>query len=119
MTTVPDDSAWMTLACELARNCPVSDHAYPVGAVIVDKNGNEVARAMAQQPAQRTMLPLGQRAEAIHRPRDPLPVIVGELILGINTGRATFRWVLARTAGGPTVRLRGTGSPCHASPVRA
>ena len=37
--TVPDDSAWMALACELARNCPVSDHAYSVGAVIVDKDG--------------------------------------------------------------------------------
>ncbi len=49
MTTVPDDSAWMTLACELARNCPVSDHAYSVGAVIVDKNGNEVARGWSRE----------------------------------------------------------------------
>lgn len=34
----------MTLACELARDCPVSDHLYSAGAVIVDKQGNELAR---------------------------------------------------------------------------
>jgi tRNA(Arg) A34 adenosine deaminase TadA len=47
--TVPDDSAWMTLACGLARNGPVSDHAYSVGAVIVDKDGNEVARGQSRE----------------------------------------------------------------------
>jgi diaminohydroxyphosphoribosylaminopyrimidine deaminase / 5-amino-6-(5-phosphoribosylamino)uracil reductase len=39
----------MTLACELARNCPVSDHAYSVGAVIVDKDGGEVARGWSRE----------------------------------------------------------------------
>jgi diaminohydroxyphosphoribosylaminopyrimidine deaminase / 5-amino-6-(5-phosphoribosylamino)uracil reductase len=47
--TVLDDSAWMSLACELARNCPPSDHAYAVGAVIVDKDGNEVARGWSRE----------------------------------------------------------------------
>lgn len=49
MMTVPGDSAWMTLACELAGNCPVSDHAYSVGSVIVDKDGNEVARGWSRE----------------------------------------------------------------------
>jgi hypothetical protein len=50
---------------------------------------------VAQQHGQRVTLPLGQRPEAIHHPRDPLAVILGELILGINAGMATFRRVLA------------------------
>jgi hypothetical protein len=52
-----------------------------------------------QQSAQRITLPLGQWAEAIHHPRDPLPVVIGKLILGINAGRPRFRRVFARTAG--------------------
>lgn len=57
------------------------------------------SRRRTQKPAQRITLPLGQRAEAIHYTSDPLPVVIGKLILRINAGRATSRRVLARTAG--------------------
>jgi hypothetical protein len=72
-----------------------------------------------QQPGQRVTLPLGQRAEASHHTRDPRPVIIRKLILGINAARATFRRVLPRTAGWPPARQRCPGTPCHASPARA
>lgn len=79
------------------------------------------SRRHTQQPAQFITLALGQRAEAVHHPRDPLPVIVGELILilGINAGREAFRRVPARTAGRAPVCLWRAGTPCHTSPVRA
>jgi len=56
------------------------------------------SRWRTQQPAQRITLPLGQRAEAIHHPRYPIPIITGKPIRGIIAGRPTFRRVLARTA---------------------
>lgn len=43
------------------------------------------SRRRTQEPAQRITLPLGQRAEAIHHPRDPVPVVIGKLILGRGT----------------------------------
>lgn len=50
--------------------------------------------------------PVGQRAEAIYRPRDLLPVIIGELVLGITGDGAAHRRVLAgRRVGGRPVCL--------------
>lgn len=57
------------------------------------------SRGRTQEPAEHVTLPLGQRAEVIYHPRDPLPVVIGKLILSINAGRPRFRRVFARTAG--------------------
>lgn len=44
-----DDNKWMALAVELAGNCPTSETAYAVGAVIVGKDGNEIARGWSRE----------------------------------------------------------------------
>ncbi|WP_152365199.1 deaminase [Microlunatus speluncae] len=44
-----DDHHWMQLAVELARLCPPSDSAFAVGAVIIDADGNELARGFSRE----------------------------------------------------------------------
>lgn len=44
-----DDRRWMTLAIELARRCPPSQSAYSVGAVVVDREGGEMARGYSRE----------------------------------------------------------------------
>jgi diaminohydroxyphosphoribosylaminopyrimidine deaminase/5-amino-6-(5-phosphoribosylamino)uracil reductase len=43
------DHAWISLAIELARKCPPSEVAYSVGAVIVDAEGQEIARGYSRE----------------------------------------------------------------------
>ncbi|WP_331737685.1 deaminase (plasmid) [Streptomyces sp. NBC_01732] len=45
----PADSAWLTLACELAALCPPSDTAFSVGAVIVGEDGTELATGYSRE----------------------------------------------------------------------
>jgi diaminohydroxyphosphoribosylaminopyrimidine deaminase / 5-amino-6-(5-phosphoribosylamino)uracil reductase len=44
-----DDRRWMELAIDLAHQCPPSEGAYSVGAVIVDSEGNELARGYSRE----------------------------------------------------------------------
>lgn len=45
----PDDSKWMRLAIDLARQCPPSESAYSVGAVVVAGSGEELARGCSRE----------------------------------------------------------------------
>jgi diaminohydroxyphosphoribosylaminopyrimidine deaminase/5-amino-6-(5-phosphoribosylamino)uracil reductase len=44
-----DDERWMGLAVDLAWQCPPSDSAYSVGAVIVSADGAELARGYSRE----------------------------------------------------------------------
>lgn len=46
---MPDDSRWMARAVDLARQCPPSETAYSVGAVIVDEAGEEVSSGYSRE----------------------------------------------------------------------
>lgn len=43
------DACWLRKAIELAKFCPPSDTAYAVGAIIVDGEGNEIARGYSRE----------------------------------------------------------------------
>lgn len=45
----PADHAWMELALRLAAECPPSDTAFSVGAVVVDAGGRELARGHSRE----------------------------------------------------------------------
>ena len=49
MTSSDDDRKWMELAIDLAHQCPPAEGAYSVGAVIVDSDGNELARGYSRE----------------------------------------------------------------------
>ncbi len=44
-----DDERWMSLAVGLARQCPPSDTAYSVGALIVAADGTELSRGFSRE----------------------------------------------------------------------
>jgi diaminohydroxyphosphoribosylaminopyrimidine deaminase / 5-amino-6-(5-phosphoribosylamino)uracil reductase len=44
-----EDERWMTLAIDLAHECPPSEQAYSVGAVIVAADGTELARGYSRE----------------------------------------------------------------------
>lgn len=44
-----DDARWMQLAVDLAKECPPSEDAYSVGAVIVDSDGQEIGRGYSRE----------------------------------------------------------------------
>ena len=46
--TSQDDERWMRLAIDLAWQCPPSDTAYSVGAVIVAADGTELSRGFSR-----------------------------------------------------------------------
>ncbi|MGH3648534.1 MAG: deaminase [Micromonosporaceae bacterium] len=48
-STSLDDHRWMKLAIELSRRCPPVETAYSVGAVIVDADGQEIARGYSRE----------------------------------------------------------------------
>jgi len=43
-SSAADDRQWMELAINLAHQCPPSEGAYSVGAVIVDAQGRDLSR---------------------------------------------------------------------------
>ncbi|WP_030955994.1 deaminase, partial [Streptomyces sp. NRRL S-481] len=43
------DHHWLALACELAAQCPASDTAFSVGAVVVAADGTELARGHSRE----------------------------------------------------------------------
>lgn len=44
-----DDAGWMRVAVALARECPPSESAFSVGAVIVGVDGRELSRAFSRE----------------------------------------------------------------------
>jgi riboflavin-specific deaminase-like protein len=46
---VTPDRHWLSLAVELSKRCPPSETAFSVGAVIVDEQGNELARGYSRE----------------------------------------------------------------------
>lgn len=44
-----DDARWMGLAVDLAKQCPPSEGAYSVGAVIADEHGQEISRGYSRE----------------------------------------------------------------------
>jgi pyrimidine deaminase RibD-like protein len=42
-----DHAQWLHRAIELSRQCPASDRSFAVGAIVVDANGNELARGFS------------------------------------------------------------------------
>ena len=44
-----DDRRWLALAIELSRQCPASETAYSVGAVVVAADGTELARGYSRE----------------------------------------------------------------------
>lgn len=49
MSQPSSDRQWMEVALELARQCPPTQSAYSVGAVIVDEHGQEIARGYSRE----------------------------------------------------------------------
>lgn len=47
--SLTDDHFWMGKAIELSRQCPPSESAYSVGAVIVDEQGIEISRGYSRE----------------------------------------------------------------------
>ncbi|WP_018680580.1 hypothetical protein [Actinokineospora enzanensis] len=104
-----DDVHWMGEAITLAHRCPLTDHAYAVGAIIVGSDGTELARgysrdtdphvhaeesALAKLPADHpdlatatlysTLEPCSQRRS---RPRT-----CTQLILDTGISRVVYAW---------------------------
>lgn len=46
---MPTDTQWMQRAIDLAWQCPQTDTAYAVGAVVVDDHGNELATGYSRE----------------------------------------------------------------------
>lgn len=49
MLTPRTDRAWLSLAIELSKQCPPSETAFSVGAVIVDAHGVEISRGFSRE----------------------------------------------------------------------
>jgi len=43
------DADWLQKAVDLAQSCPPADHAFSVGAIIVDQDGAEIARGYSRE----------------------------------------------------------------------
>lgn len=122
------DQAWLHRTVELSRNCPPSDTAFSVGAVIVDADGNEIATgysresdphdhaeeaALAKLAADDPRLPgatiyssLEPCTSRVSRPRT-----CTELILESGIPRVVFAWrepsIFVDCVGAETLRAAG------------
>ena len=110
MTSSDDDRKWMELAIDLAHQCPSAEGAYSVGAVIVDSDGNELARgysrendphvhaeesALGKLPADDPRL-AGATIYSTLEPcsmRKSRPRTCTELILGTGISRVVIAWL--------------------------
>lgn len=110
MTISDDDRKWMELAIDLAHQCPPAEGAYSVGAVIVDSDGNELARgysrendphvhaeesALGKLPADDPRL-AGATIYSTLEPcsmRKSRPRTCTELILGTGISRVVIAWL--------------------------
>jgi diaminohydroxyphosphoribosylaminopyrimidine deaminase/5-amino-6-(5-phosphoribosylamino)uracil reductase len=110
MTSSDDDRKWMELAIDLAHQCPPAEGAYSVGAMIVDSDGNELARgysrendphvhaeesALGKLPADDPRL-AGATIYSTLEPcsmRKSRPRTCTELILGTGISRVVIAWL--------------------------
>ncbi|WDV52798.1 dihydrofolate reductase family protein [Streptomyces coeruleorubidus] len=65
--SVAADHHWLALACELAAQCPPSDTAFSVGAVVVAADGTELARGHSREGGD----PVAHAEEAALAKTDP------------------------------------------------
>jgi diaminohydroxyphosphoribosylaminopyrimidine deaminase / 5-amino-6-(5-phosphoribosylamino)uracil reductase len=49
VSTSPADRDWLSLAIDLSKQCPPSESAFSVGAVIVDEHGTEISRGFSRE----------------------------------------------------------------------
>lgn len=123
-----DDHAWLRRAIELSRNCPPSDTAFSVGAVVVDADGTEIATgysresdphdhaeeaALAKLAADDPRLP-GATIYSSLEPctgRASRPRTCTELILESGIPRVVFAWrepsIFVDCVGAETLRAAG------------
>lgn len=121
-----DDTAWLRIACELARLCPPSRTAFSVGAVIVGTDGTEIARGHSRESD-----PLDHAEEAalakvagedltgatVYSSLEPCgerksrPLTCTDLIIRAGVGRVVFAWrepsVFVAGAGAGRLRAHG------------
>jgi diaminohydroxyphosphoribosylaminopyrimidine deaminase/5-amino-6-(5-phosphoribosylamino)uracil reductase len=107
---VPDDNRWMARAVDLARQCPPSQGAYSVGAVIVDETGEEIATGYsrendphvhAEESALAKLDPADPRLDGatIYSTLEPCsqrksrPVPCAQLILASGIRRVVIAWL--------------------------
>jgi riboflavin-specific deaminase-like protein len=109
--TAAADWRWLRVATELAGQCPPSETAFSVGAVIVDANGTELARghsrdtdpsvhaeesALAKVSGDLTGATLYSSLEPCGR-RSSRPATCGKLIIDAGIRRVVFAWREPRT----------------------
>lgn len=51
---MPDDHSWLHAAVELSRNCPPTDSAFSVGAIVLDAQGHELGRGYSRESDERS-----------------------------------------------------------------
>ena len=105
----PDDERWMDAAISLAWQCPPSDSAYSVGAVIVAADGTPLSRGYsrendpqvhAEESALAKLPSADPRLEGatIYSTLEPCsvrksrPRSCTQLIIGSGIGRVVFAW---------------------------
>ena len=108
-SATPDDHRWMLRAIELSLRCPPAEHAYSVGAVIVDAFGEELAfgysrevdgHVHAEESALAKLVPNDHRlmAATLYSTLEPCsqrrsrPRTCTELILDARVPRVVFAW---------------------------
>lgn len=122
------DQAWLHRTVELSRNCPPSDTAFSVGAVIVDADGNEIATGYsresdphdhAEEAALAKLAPDDPRLRSatIYSSLEPCssrasrPRTCTELILESGIPRVVFAWrepsIFVDCVGAETLRAAG------------
>jgi pyrimidine deaminase RibD-like protein len=105
-----DDSGWMRVAVSLARECPPSDTAFSVGAVIVGADGAELSRGFSREGGDLAMhaeeAALGKLADGDPRlagatiystlepctARSSRPRTCTELIIAARLARVVIAW---------------------------
>lgn len=110
MTEERAHERWMRLAVSLARQCPPSDTAFSVGAVIVDATGAELSRGFsreegdplvhAEESALGKLSPSDPRlaGSTIYSTLEPCshrksrPLTCTELIIAAGLGRVVIAW---------------------------
>jgi len=102
-----DDLGWLALACDLARECPPSETAFSVGAVVVDAGGVELARGYSRETDEKVHAEESALAKlagrdltgaTVYSSLEPCarrlsrPKPCAELIMERGVGRVVFAW---------------------------
>jgi diaminohydroxyphosphoribosylaminopyrimidine deaminase / 5-amino-6-(5-phosphoribosylamino)uracil reductase len=109
VTATDGDRAWLEQAIELSRQCPPSTTAFSVGAILVDADGNELARgysreadehvhaeesALGKVHADDPRLPTATIYTSLEpcSQRQSRPKTCTQLILAMRLARVAFAW---------------------------